>query len=71
MSYNMKSKFFDKFEDIEDCVKIPNSCKKTIKQFNYKKLSLKKRDSVHSHKNMRRNNNDWKNFNQEFNNVIN
>lgn len=64
MNYSIKTNFFKKYEDVENCVKIPNSCKKKIKQCNYKKINLRKKDSIHSHKNMRKENKDWKDFNQ-------
>ena len=64
MNYNIKTDFLQKYEDVENCVKIPNSCKKKIKQCNYKKLNLRKKDSIHSHKTMRKENKDWKDFNQ-------
>jgi|TARA_B110000093_G_scaffold162336_1_gene184304 hypothetical protein len=64
MVYNTKSNFFQKYENIEECIKIPNSSKKFVKQVNYKKQKLREKDSIHSHKNMRKVNKDWKDFNQ-------
>jgi hypothetical protein len=63
-SYNTDRKFFNKFIDVEDCVKIPNNSKRNINNISDKKLFLRKKDSIHSHKNMRKQNKDWKDFNQ-------
>lgn len=64
MSYSIKTNFLQQYEDVENCVKIPNNCKKFTKQCNYKKLNLRKKDGIHAHKNMRKQNKDWKDFNQ-------
>ena len=64
MNYTTKSNFFKRFGNIEDCVKIPNSSKKNIKAINYKEVNLRNKDSIHSRKNMRKQNKDWKDFNQ-------
>lgn len=64
MIYTTKSNFFKTYDNIEECIKIPNSSKKFVKEVNAKKMNLRKKDSIHSHKNMRKQNKDWKDFNQ-------
>jgi|TARA_B110000444_G_scaffold182358_1_gene171239 L-ribulose-5-phosphate 3-epimerase UlaE len=64
MYRNIKSNFLQRYADVENCIKIPNNCKKNIKEVNDKKMNLRKKDSIHSHKNMRKQNKDWKDFNQ-------
>ena len=38
-SYNTDSKFFNKFADVEDCVKIPNNSKRNINNINTRRSS--------------------------------
>ena len=64
MVTSIKSNFFKKYDNIEECIKIPNSSKKFVKEVNYRKQELRMKDSIHSHKNMRKQNKDWKDFNQ-------
>ena len=41
-SYNTDSKFFNKFSDVKDCVKIPNNSKRNINNISEKKLFPKR-----------------------------
>ena len=64
MIYTTNTDFFNTYDNIEECIKILNSRKKNVKEVNHKKMNLRKKDSIHSHKNMRKQNKDWKDFNQ-------
>jgi hypothetical protein len=62
--YKISSKFYNKFENSDECVKIPREFKQKIKEKTNKYKMLRLKDSIHSHKNMRKDGKDWKNFNQ-------
>ena len=70
MIYTTNTDFFNTYNNNEECIKIPNISKKNVKknkEVNHKKLDLRKKDGIHSHKNMRKQNKDWKDFNQSLN----
>lgn len=53
----------NEYEDNNCYDKNINNYKKNTKKVNYKKLNLRYKDSIHAHKNMRKQNKDWKDFN--------
>jgi len=69
-NYTISKQYHKKFISLndEECVKIPKKYKHIIKINNSKDYVLRLKDSIHSHKNLRKTSYDWKYFNQNIEN---